>query len=972
MNLAEQAGTAIVVLAAAAAAVSLWRGADRHAGSVRRACWWLALAVVLWGTGVIVQAALPGPVTGAPFPLTPADLPSLLALAAFVAGLVRLPAGRAEPATERLNQQRGWGRAPGAVAAQLADGYVLASALFVIGWIAAFGPAYPASGDGPGMFALELVHPLAGVVALGGVLPFAVAAGRRGVSPFLALLALSAADAMAVGPRVGGGPPAIAAETFQIVGFGLISLTPWIDDRRARPGAPARLPRTGFDAATVVASLAATVAALVVIVWAMAGGPSARPVLAFAGGTAVLALAVRVLSLLRRDSAAARLWRESGRQFRELADRTSDVVLVCDFGGSIRYASPAVSDYGYSPEDLVGRMLADFLHPQDRLAGTRVVLEVIGTAAQQAGRLSCRVRAADGTWRYVESTVSRYRVPGGPDQLLVTARDVSDQVELRRRVAHLTFHDGLTGLPNRAYVEDRARDALSLGHLHSPRQSTRPGVAGVILIDLDSFTGVNDAAGHSAGDLLLAQVARRLRAAVPPQDTVARWGGDEFAVLVEGAASPQEVLDIAERIAGSIAATPFRVAERDVSLAASVGVALADGSPAGYVWRNADVAVSRAKESGGGRVEVYAADLHADALRRLELAGDLHVAIREGQLELDYQPVVEMVTGRIVGAAALAVWRHEGVAVPPAEFLDVAESSGVIVALGDWLLREACAQAAVWRRSGLEISVWVRCTPRQVAVPRFAESVLEAVAASGLPAEALVLEITERALTDHASSVRGTVRGALGELRDTGVRLAIAASGTDYAAVAQLRQLPVDLIKIGSPLVAGLGTDATMATLVKVMVHVVKDLGIEAVAEGIEHPEQLDLLRTMGCAFGQGTLLAGPMTAREVARLARLRSQAAGPAQGGPAQGGPAQGGAAQGGAAQGGPDQGGPDQGGPDQGGPDQGSPGHGSLGHGSPGHGGPGRGSPGHGRAAGYSAVGHDRQVGIVSPAETNMLSS
>jgi diguanylate cyclase (GGDEF)-like protein/PAS domain S-box-containing protein len=867
MNLAEQVGTAVVVLAAASAAASLWHGAARHTGSVRRAYWWFAVAAAAWGAGVIAADALAGPAAGAPIPLTPADLPGLLALAAFVTGLVRLRATRTEPAGERL-AARGRGRAPGAVAAHLADGYVLASALFVTGWIAAFGPAYPVSGDDPGMFALELIHPLADVVVLGGVLPFAVAAGRRGVAAYVALLALSAADALAVGARVSGGHPAAGVQVLQVIAFALIGLVPWVDGhRKARPGGAARRPRTGLDAATIVASLAATVAAIVVIVWALAGGPSARPVLALAGGSAVLALAARVLSLLWRDSAAARLWRESGRQFRELADRTSDAVLVCDFAGSIRYASPAVTDYGYSPDDLTGRQLADFLHPEDRSAAARAVRDVIRAVAQDPDRYPCRVRAADGTWRYAESTVSRYRVPGGTDQLLVTARDVSDQVELRRRVAHLTFHDGLTGLPNRAYVEDRARDALSLGQLHSAQQAARPGVAGVILIDLDSFTGVNDAAGHSAGDLLLAQVARRLRAAVPPQDTVARWGGDEFAVLVEGAASAQEVLDIAERILGGIAGSPLRVADRDILLTASVGVALADGSPAGYVWRNADVAVSRAKESGGGKVEVYAADLHADLLRRLELAGDLHRGISEGQFELDYQPVIELAAARVAGAAALPVWRHDGVAVPPGEFLDVAESSGVIVALGDWMLREACARAVDWRRSGLEIGVWVRCTPRQVAVPRFTESVLGALSNSGLPAGALTLEIAERALMDRGSAVRR----ALGELRDRGVRLAVGVSGTDYAALSQMRELPVDAIKISSPLVAGLATDATMATLIKVMVQAVRDLGIEVVAEGIEHPEQLDLLRDMGCAFGQGALLAGPMPAHEVARLARAR-----------------------------------------------------------------------------------------------------
>ena len=228
MNLAEQVGTAVVALAAAVATASLWRGADRHTGSVRRGYWWFALAAVLWGAGIVVQDVLAGPVIGAPFPLTPADLPGLLALAAFVAGLVRLPPARGEPAGEVL-AQRGRGKAPGAVAAHLADGYVLASALFVIGWITAFGRMYPVSGDGPGMFALELVHPLADLVALGAVLPFAVAAGRRGAAPYLALLALSAADALAVGARVSGGYPAVGVEVLQAVGIAAIGLAPWAD-----------------------------------------------------------------------------------------------------------------------------------------------------------------------------------------------------------------------------------------------------------------------------------------------------------------------------------------------------------------------------------------------------------------------------------------------------------------------------------------------------------------------------------------------------------------------------------------------------------------------------------------------------------------------------------------------------------------------------------------------------------------------
>jgi diguanylate cyclase (GGDEF)-like protein/PAS domain S-box-containing protein len=260
-----------------------------------------------------------------------------------------------------------------------------------------------------------------------------------------------------------------------------------------------------------------------------------------------------------------------------------------------------VTGYGYQPDSLLGTPLSGLLHPEDRAGGTRAVRRAVTDEGDRVGRYPCRVRAADGTWRHVESTVSRYREPGGPSYLLVTAKDVSAQVALRRQVTHLTFHDGLTGLPNRAYAEQRARAEAGTAAGQGPAQ---PALRGVILIDLDRFTSVNAEFGHSAGDVLLAQVARRVRAVVPPQDTVARWGGDEFAVLVEGTGSADEVVDIAERLARGVASPAFRAADTDVSLTASVGVALADSSQAGQVWRRADMAMSRAKERGGARVEI--------------------------------------------------------------------------------------------------------------------------------------------------------------------------------------------------------------------------------------------------------------------------------------------------------------------------------------------------------------------------------
>lgn len=626
MSLTSQVGTAAGVLAAAGAAVSLWLGAERYAGPPRRAYRWFAVAAALWGAGVITSHVLAIPVEAAAIPLSFGDLPSLLALPAMAAGFARLAAAGSQEAAE-AHPPAGV-RAQSNALTRLADGYILASALFLIAWVTLFRMVFLRAGAGVPTFAGELVHPLADLILLGACLPLAAVAGRRGAIPYLAVLTITVGDALAVGARAGGLPPQLGALVVQAAGLALLAWAPWAGGAReaGRAGQAGtrwrdRLARGSRDAgtaarpspavpgvATAAAAAAAAAAALIIIGWALAGESVDRPVVAVVAGTTMLALALRALGLLRRENSAVWIWHESRQRFRELADRTTDVVLLCDLSGVIRYASRAVAGYGYSPEALVGTPLADLLHPEDRAGGTRAVRRAVTDAVNRVGRYPCRVRAADGTWRHVESTVSRFREPGGPAQLLVTARDVSAQVALRRQVTHLTFHDGLTGLPNRAYVEQRVHEAAGPAAPAPGTASPAPRIAGVILLDLDRFAAVNAAVGHGAGDVLLAQVGRRLRAAVPPQDTVARWGGDEFAVLVEGAVSAEEIADMAERLARSVASSPFRAGEAEVSMTACVGVAISAEGPAGGVWRNADMAMSRAKEQGEGRVEIYAGE----------------------------------------------------------------------------------------------------------------------------------------------------------------------------------------------------------------------------------------------------------------------------------------------------------------------------------------------------------------------------
>jgi diguanylate cyclase (GGDEF)-like protein/PAS domain S-box-containing protein len=856
------------MLAWFAAAASCWLGARRHESAVARGYRWLAGAALLYCAGLVL-AQVQGdtnPTSGLSF----ADLPSLLALASAAIGITVLigaerDAETGSPAAGEPDGSAGPGSGP-SVLPGLADGYVMAVALLVIGWVTQFSDEFHRSGDRPGLFLIALVHPLADLAVLGALLPMVTTAWRRAILPYLALVAAAVGDALSVGQRVAGGHLGIAAQLIAVIAALLLAGSPW---RMTEPGWTRRTANSAVTA--VIAAATASVATVVVIASGLAGGPASGVALVVAGGAGVLVLSARVFMLVRENGMVLGIWRESSRNLRNLASRTSDIVLVCEPDGTIRYASRAVAGYGYTPGALVGRRLLDLVHPEDQgaaLAAVRHALieppaesaagEAEGQASGDPDRFPARVRAADGTWRHVEASVLRYQAPGSSGQLLVTARDVSDQVALRQQVEHLTFHDGLTGLPNRAYLEERTRDVLA--DVAAARRT------GVVFLDLDRFTAVNDSVGHGAGDLVLAQAARRLRAVVPLHDTVVRWGGDEFAVLIEDAGSVQEVAEVAERLAVAVAAEPFQAGGQQIALTASVGVALAEAGPdsaPGVVLRNADVAMSRAKEAGGDRVEIYAAHMHADVVRRLEIVSDLQRAVTNGELTLQYQPIIELATSQVTGAEALVRWWRGGQAVAPREFLGAAEESGLIVPIGEWVLREACVQGAAWRRLSADFGVCVNLSARQITAPLFTARVAAILAETGLSAGALTVEVNERVLVEADD----LIVDRLAELNRLGIRMAIDDFGTGYASLANLRQLPLDTIKIDPSFVAGLGHDETLTLLTRTVVHVGHELGLRVIAEGIEQPIQLAALREMGCGYGQGFLVGRPMAASGVEAL---------------------------------------------------------------------------------------------------------
>jgi diguanylate cyclase (GGDEF)-like protein len=417
---------------------------------------------------------------------------------------------------------------------------------------------------------------------------------------------------------------------------------------------------------------------------------------------------------------------------------------------------------------------------------------------------------------------------------------------------HEALHDSLTGLPNRSLFLDRMRHALA-------RAERAEGPAAVLFCDLDGFKTVNDSLGHRAGDRLLVLVAERLAGCLRPGDTIARIGGDEFAVLLEELREPGDAARAAQRLLDALEA-PFEVRDRELYMSASIGIA-AGSDDAETLLRDADLAMYRAKSRGKGRYAVYEPSMHTAIVDRLELEFDLKRAIEREELVVVYQPVFSLVSGAVTGVEALVRWRHptRGI-VMPESFVPLAEESGLIGDLGRWVLRKACHQGALWRAKypghpGLAIGVNISGV--QLREPGLVQEVADALAESQLEATGLTLEITETALM-------GSFDEAIEEmdaLKALGVDLAIDDFGTGYSSLRYLRRLPLDVMKIEQSFVDGIGRPGEEPDLLRAIIDIARIFRLRVVAEGIERPEQRARLVELGCELGQGHLLAEPLDA---------------------------------------------------------------------------------------------------------------
>jgi diguanylate cyclase (GGDEF)-like protein/PAS domain S-box-containing protein len=575
------------------------------------------------------------------------------------------------------------------------------------------------------------------------------------------------------------------------------------------------------------------------------------------GGLVTLQVVLGIAGLLMSLLLGWALMHATRRQtahFRSLVTSSTDVVVAFGAGGC-RYVSGSVTEMLGRPEsELLGTGLLGFVHPDDRES-----LEHVSENGH-AHELVFRVKNKFGEWRQLEAHVTDLRGDRHIRGVVLNARDVTERVRLEQELTHQAFHDGLTGLANRALFRDRLDQSLA-------RSSRTAESLGVLFVDLDGFKQVNDTLGHDAGDQLLEEVAKQFSAVIRPSDTLARLGGDEFAILLEGADESLSVT-VADRLLERLS-KPLRIAGREMSLGASVGIVVHTGGlgDGDELMRHADLAMYAAKKAGRGRHAAFHQEMGREMGELLGLEHEIRLGLQRGEFSVHYQPQVALASRQIVGVEALLRWRSptRG-SVPPGQFIPIAESTGLIQPLGEFVLREACTQASRWSQEELlpeSFVVWVNVSAKQLTTAGIGELVRGALAAADIPASRLGLEVTETAIVAEGSAGDGAM-AELKALHEEGVRIAIDDFGTGFSSLAQLRRFPVDMIKVDRSFIQGIEHDARDEAITTHTVNLAHAIGLLAIAEGVESDGQLSSIDDLGCDLAQGYLFAHPAPAADV------------------------------------------------------------------------------------------------------------
>jgi len=557
--------------------------------------------------------------------------------------------------------------------------------------------------------------------------------------------------------------------------------------------------------------------------------------------------------------------RRSEARFQTLVQNASDVILIARPDATITYQTPSATRIlGYEPGALEGLRIMTLVHPDDQ---EQALAMYTGVAFRAGVSLTgqWRLRHRDDSWRYLEVVANNLLSDPTVEGIVLTMRDVSERKGLEEELKHQAFHDALSGLANRALFRDRLEHGLA-------RAARSRSSLAILFLDLDDFKLVNDSLGHAAGDNLLVAVAGRLIRSLRAGDTAARFGGDEFAVLLEEISGADEACEVAERIIAELR-VPLAIEDREVQVRASIGIAVSTGGAedSAELLQAADVAMYAAKGGGKGSYVVYQPALQAAMVDRLERTADLQRAVDAQEFVVHYQPIVSLDGGKTIGVEALVRWRHpERGLLPPKDFIALAEETGLIIPIGRWVLQEACSQARCWQLNhdmDGRLRVSVNISARHFQHDGLVNDVAAALKAADLDPRSLVLEITESVLVNDTEAVIARML----ELKELGIAFAIDDFGTGYSSLSYLKRFPIDILKVDKSFVDDVGDSPDGGVLAEAIVQLGNTLHLQTVAEGIEQAHQVRGLRALGCQFGQGFYFAKPLQVEQVDELlARL------------------------------------------------------------------------------------------------------
>lgn len=572
-----------------------------------------------------------------------------------------------------------------------------------------------------------------------------------------------------------------------------------------------------------------------------------------------------VVQDLSARRAAELALRESEEKFRQLADNIPEIFWITDARQrKLHYLSPGfetLTGKGHAEVLRRPRSWLQIVHPEDR-ERVRLARKALPHGEYN---VEYRIVAVDGTVRWVHDQAFPVRdAAGSVYRIAGIGADVTHRKEAEEKLLYLAHYDGLTELPNRVLFFDRLKQTLAQATRHAT-------LTAVMFLDLDRFKVVNDTLGHAVGDGLLKQVAERLRKCMRQGDTVARFSGDEFVLIVNDLHDVENARMIAQKVLQAFA-EPFQVMGYEMFVSTSIGISMypSDNDDEHALLKNADTAMYRAKESGRNNFQFYTREMNARALYRLNLENDLRHALERREFRLHYQPKACLRTGRITGVEALLRWQRPDFGlVPPADFVPLLEDTGLIVPVGEWVLAEACRQLAAWREAGTDpVSIAINISARQFASRTLGETLERVLREQRADPRCIELELTESLLMGNTEQAVRTLE----HLKALGLRLSIDDFGTGYSSLSYLRRFPIDALKIDRSFIAEIITDSGNATITRAVIGMAHNLGLKVVAEGVETAEQMTFLAENGCDEVQGYYLARPQPAHEVERLLRAGS----------------------------------------------------------------------------------------------------